>query len=202
DAAWRATLLRAAPIYRKAWWPAHRAANVARRSELRSLEARHGASVFTFVTRVYRMQWPDEGYPVHFSGWANWAGAYSTIGNLLVISSLDRATAAYGGLEIAFHEGMHQWDPEMNDLLFAEGRRPGRRLPPNVSRGIIFFTAGDAIRRVAPAGYVRYADANGVWERGYQAIKPALDEVWKPYLDGKGTREEAIAALVARVGAQ
>src|SRR5262249_10668812 len=108
DAAWRATLLKVAPIYRKAWWPAHRAANIGRRNDLQSLADRHGAGVLAYVERIYGMKWPDEGYPVHFSGWVNWAGAYSTIGNLLVMSSLDRATAAYGGLEIAFHEGMHQ----------------------------------------------------------------------------------------------
>ena len=49
--------------------------------------------------------------------------------------------------------------------------------------------------------HVPYADANGVWERGFQRFKAPLEEVWKPYLDGNGTRDEAIAALVARVAA-
>jgi hypothetical protein len=199
DPPWRATLLRVAPLYRTIWWPAHRAANTARRDELQTLAAQHGAAVLAFVTRAYGMQWPIDGYPVHLSGWANWAGAYSTSGNLLVMSSLDRATAGFSGLEIAFHEGMHQWDRATNDLLFAEARRTNRRLPPNVSHGLIFFTAGEAIRRIAPPGYVPYADANGVWARGYDRITGPLEEAWKPYLDGNGTRAEAIAALVERV---
>jgi len=45
-----------------------------------------------------------------------------------------------------------------------------------------------------------YADAFGVWNRGFAAFKAPLQETWKPYLDGTGTRDEAIAALVARVG--
>ena len=54
------------------------------------------------------------------------------------------------------------------------------------------------VRRVA-RDHVPYADAYGVWTRGYDRIKPALDGAWKPYLDGKGTRADAIAALVDRL---
>jgi len=198
DAALRSTLERAAPVYRKSWWTAHREANVGRRDDIQALVDRHGAAVLAYITRAYGMAWRSEGYPVHLSGWANWAGAYSTNGNLLVMSSLDRATLGYGGLEIAFHEGMHQWDRQMNDLLFAEVRKQGRRLPANASHAMIFFTAGDAVRRVSP-DHVPYADANGIWQSGFQRFKAPLDEVWKPYLDGTGTRDEAISAFVARV---
>jgi hypothetical protein len=198
EPAWRATLLRIAPVYRNRWWAAHRAANVARRDEIQSLVDRHGAAVLAFITRAYGMAWPEDGYPVHFSGWANWAGAYSTAGNLLVMSSLDKATSGFDGFEIAFHEGMHQWDQAMNDLLFSEARRTGRQLPPNVSHALIFYTAGAAVRRVAP-DHVPYADASGVWTRGFDRLKPAIDEAWKPYLDGKGTRDAAIAALITRL---
>lgn len=64
---------------------------------------------------------------------------------------------------------------------------------------MIFFTAGEVVRRVAP-DHVPYADANGVWQRGNEPLKAALQETWKPYLDGLGTRDEALAALVARAG--
>lgn len=197
DAALRASLEKAASIYRKVWWPAHQASNVRWRDEIQTLVDRHGATVLAIITKAYGMEWPPDGYGVHLSGYSNWAGAYSTRGNLLVVSSLDRATREFAGLETVFHEGMHQWDRQMNDLLYAEARRTGKQLPPNVSHGIIFFTAGEAVRRVSP-DYVPYAVANGVWTRGYQRIKPALDDVWKPYLDGNGTLDEAIAALIAK----
>jgi hypothetical protein len=64
---------------------------------------------------------------------------------------------------------------------------------------MIFFTAGDAVRSVAP-DHVAYADANGVWDRGYRRFKAPLEEVWRPYLQGRGTRDEAIAALVEKIG--
>lgn len=143
------------------------------------------------------MVWSAAGYPVHFSAWTNWAGAYSTRGPLLVVSSLDRALTGFGGLETVFHEGMHQWDTQMNDLLYSRARQDGKRLPPNISHAIIFLTAGEAVRRVAP-DYVPYADANGVWARGYQRLEGPIRDVWKPYLDGHGTRDETIAAIIAK----
>jgi hypothetical protein len=197
DGSWRQTLERAAPIYRKTWWPAHQTANVARQKELQALGDRYGREVLAFITRAYGMEWPADGYPVHLSGYTNWAGAYSTRGNLLVFSSLDRALGGLAGLETAFHEGMHQWDTDTNGLIYGEARRIGKRLPPNLSHAMIFFTAGEAVRRVSPT-HVPYADANGVW-RGFQQFKTPLEEVWKPYLDGTGTRDAAIAALVKRI---
>jgi hypothetical protein len=44
------------------------------------------------------------------SGYSNWAGAYSTSGPLLVISSLLPTNHGDAGLELVFHEAMHQWD--------------------------------------------------------------------------------------------
>jgi hypothetical protein len=35
--------------------------------------------------------------------------------------------------------------------------------------------------------------------RAEPTYKPALEERWKPYLDGRGTRDEALAALVAKL---
>lgn len=44
----------------------------------------------------------------------------------------------------------------------------------------------------------RAAEAFGIWEGGMGRFKPALDEVWKPWLEGRGTRDAALAALAAR----
>ena len=72
---------------------------------------------------------------------------------------------------------------------------------------MIFFTAGEAVRRVEPT-HVPVADALGVWPKRLsgaslpaQRLKPLLEEVWKPYLEGRGTRDEALAVLVAKAAA-
>ncbi len=199
DTAVARLLERAAPIYRAHWWPGHRAANVARRDEALESVARHGEAILTRITKAYGMSWPADGYPIHYAGYTNWAGAYSTFGDLLVVSSLDPGQRGALGLETLFHEAMHQWDDEMNQLLRGHAQILGVTVPERLSHALIFFTAGDATRRAVP-GHVPYAVAEGVWDRGWGGLKQALDETWQPYLEGRGTRDEALAALVRRTG--
>ncbi len=200
DGALRAVLERAAPIYRKAFWPAHREANRTWRDAMQGLVDRHGRTILAFITRAYGMRWPAAGYDVHLSAYANWSGAYSTKGHLLVLSSLDDGTRGMYGLETVFHEGMHQWDDQVEAALEHAARRTRRQVPRDLSHAMIFFTAGEAVRRVAP-GHVPYADAFGVWRRGMTSLDAALEKTWKPYLDGRGTRDDALLALVAESGA-
>ena len=53
DASVRQALERAAPIYRKAWWSEHRAANRAWRASMETLVAQHGGTVRDFITKAY-----------------------------------------------------------------------------------------------------------------------------------------------------
>jgi hypothetical protein len=188
-------LERAAPIYRKAWWTDHRKSNGAWKKMIEPLLAKHGAAILKFLTHVYQLEWPAQGYPVHLSGYSNWAGAYSTTGSLLVVSSLAKDTTGALGLETIFHEGMHQWDEPVQQALREQIRQQNKRIAPGISHALIFYTAGDAVRRVIP-GHEPYADKFGLWKRGMGTFKDAIEKAWKPYLDGHGTRDEAFAALI------
>src|SRR6185436_1230822 len=88
DPAVVSALERAAPLYRKAWWPAHHAANVEWQRTIQKLVDQHGQVILGFITKAYQMNWNPAGFHVHLSGYTNWAGAYSTTGELLVLSSL------------------------------------------------------------------------------------------------------------------
>jgi hypothetical protein len=142
---------------------------------------------------------PGGGYPIHVSSYANWAGAYSTRGNLLVIGSQYDGVQGNYGLETLFHESMHQWDEAVERRLSRYGQESGLRVPPDLSHVMIFFTAGEAMRRVLP-DHVPYADAHGVYDRRWRTLREAVAEAWKPYLDGRGTLEEGLRALVRRAG--
>jgi hypothetical protein len=194
----RAILARVEPLYRRAWWPAHQRANSEWAAAMQPLIDRYGAEVLTFVTRAYSSSWPADGYPVNVVPYANWAGAYSTTGDLLVLSSLTQALGGPSGLEILFHEAMHQWDEEVDRALKAAGERAGVEVPGNLSHALIFYTAGEAVRR-AVSGHVPYAEANGIWLRGMGPFKPAIEAGWRPWLDGRGTRDQALATVLARL---
>lgn len=193
-AAVRAALERAAPVYLRVWWPAHNRANERWVEDMRPLVDRHGPSILAFITRAYAARWPAGGYPVNVAAYSNWAGAYSTSGNLLVVSSLNAGNRGTQGLEIAFHEAMHQWDDQVQGDLAAAARTHGKPAPPDLSHAMIFFTAGEAARRAIP-GHVPYADANGIWSRRLGVFKSALDQAWLPWLAGSTTREAALLEL-------
>jgi hypothetical protein len=193
-----ALLERAAPLYRRIWWESHERANRARERELDSLVSRHGAPVLAFITRVYPFAWPADGYPVQLAAWVNWAGAFSTGDRHLVVSSLDEGTRGDLGLEILFHEAMHQWDHDVQTRLDAAAAAAGKRIDGPLSHAMIFYTAGEAVRAAVP-GHDPYAEVNGLWLRRMRPWKSILDEVWKPYLDGAGTFDDAVRRIVQRL---
>ncbi|HYV09687.1 MAG TPA: hypothetical protein VE980_02160 [Pyrinomonadaceae bacterium] len=199
DSAIASVLARAAPVYRKAWWSAHHSANVAWQLTIQKLVDQHGRAILEFITKAYQMNWNPAGFHVHLSGYTNWAGAYSTTAELLVLSSLAEDIRGVYGLETIFHEGMHQWDQQVFEVLREQARTQNKVAPQGLSHAMIFFTAGEAVRHVYP-NHVPYAEKFGVWQRGIAAFKTPLDEIWKPYLDGHGTRDEALAALIKRTG--
>lgn len=196
---WQAALEKAEPLYRRVWWPEHQAANEAWVEATVPILEEHGEAVLDFLLRAYGQTWPEEGYPVHLSGYANWAGAYSTYGQLLVISSLDDALRGrLAGLELVFHEAAHQFDSAIFDELVAAAKTEGMRFGRGLDHALLFFTAGEAVRSVVP-GYVPYAHAYGVWNRGMKSFLPALEMGWQPYLASTELGDDAArkAALQA-----
>jgi len=114
-----------------------------------------------------------------------------------VLSSLAPGNQGSYGLETIFHEGMHQWDDQIFAALLEQAKKVNKFFPRGLSHSLIFFTAGEAVRRSIPE-HVPYADKFGVWQRGLGPMKAAIEEFWKPYLDGHGTRDEAFAELIKR----
>ena len=194
DVAVADALDRAAPIYRKAWWPRHRDAN---RKWLQSMQdplQQYGPQMLAYVTRVYQEPWMAGGFPVNVSGWANWAGAYSTYDSLLVIATLNPGNQGLHGFEIMFHEAMHQWDEEIDARLLKIARANKLKFDDLLSHAMIFYTTGEAMKTMVPT-HVPYAEIAGIWKGPMGAFKLALDTHWKPYLDGKTTLDEALLAL-------
>jgi hypothetical protein len=208
DAPVRQALERAAPAYRKGWWPAHRSANRAWRASMEALVAQHGQAMLDFLTRAYGLQWPAAGFAVHAARFSTWAGAYSSSRGVLVIASGYPGNGGLRGLEALFHEGMHQWDDQVYALLGAQAKALNVTVPVDMPHALIWVTAGEAVRRLDPT-YVRTVDTLGIWNgRSSGApgpllrLKAPLEETWLPYLGGRGTRDEALAALLAKVSSR
>ena len=197
DPALAAMLARAAPIYRAVWWPRHQRAAAARRDELQALVEKHGDALVKRLTSLYGTTWPDDPRTIDLVAYSNWAGAYSTDGGLIVIGSLND----YGGslaLESLLHESSHQWDSEMDRRLSAIAAKSGKPLPPLLSHALIFYTTGEIVKEAFP-GHVPLGEKAGVWNRGLAPFKLVLEQYWQPYIRGRGTFDEAIAAVLAHL---
>ena len=79
--------------------------------------------------------------------------------------------------------------------------------PTDLPHALIWITASEAVRRVDPS-HVPLVDVLGIWNlysSGAPApmmrLKAPLEEAWKPYLDGRGTRDEALRALLEKIAA-
>jgi hypothetical protein len=189
-----AALERAAPIYRKAWWPRHRESN---RTWLRSKQdplQKYGPQMLAYVTRVYQEPWMTGGFPVNLSGWSNWSGAYSTAESLLVIATMNPGNQGLHGFEIMFSEATHQWDEEIDARLQKIATANKLKFNDLLSHAMIFYTTGEGMKTVVPT-HVPYAEIAGIWKGRMGVFKPALDAHWKPYLEGKTTLDEALLAL-------
>jgi hypothetical protein len=194
-----ATLERAAPIYRKTWWSSHRSANEKWMRETQALVDLHGRAILAFISRAYQLPWPPDGYPVHVCAYANWAGAYSTGENLLIISSLDEKDRGDAALETVFHESMHQWDGPISARMTELARALGKRVPNGLTHAMIWMAGGEAVRTAIPT-HVPIADAGRIWERGGNPrFKPALEAAWLPYLRGVGTRDDSLTKVLQLV---
>ncbi len=194
-AAMRTALESAADVYRKTWWERHAQANRARIDELQPLLARYGRPISAMLTKAYQQAWPPEGLTVQMSAYANWAGAYSTFqggfSRLIVMASTDPGSAGSEGLEIIFHEAMHQWDDAMIPRLRDTAARLHADIPRDLFHSLIFYTAGYATAQAVP-GHRPYADA--LWARGLPG-HAQLDQYWLPYLRGEGTLQGGLDRL-------
>lgn len=140
----RAVLEDAATVYRKLSWQRHSQLNRARIEELQALLARYGAPISDILTRACQQSWPPEGLTVQMCAYANWAGAYSTSGRLIVMASTDEGTAGSQDLETVFHEAIDHWDDGMIPRLQHAAERLDAQIPRDLFHSLVFYTAGYA----------------------------------------------------------
>ena len=57
---------------------------------------------------------------------------------------------------------------------------------------------GEIVKEAFP-GHVPLGEKAGVWNRGLAPFKLVLEQYWQPYIRGRGTFDEAIAAVLAHL---
>jgi hypothetical protein len=193
-----AVLDAAAPIYRTKWWPDHDRANRVWVQAVTQLVSKHGVALRKELAAAYATDWPSTPIRVDVAEYANWAGAYTTLGPThITVSSADPRNQGGAALEILFHEASHAIVAKLRDALSAEAKAQNKILRPgDLWHVVLFYTTGEIVRRHLD-GYTPYAVKNRLYDRVWKGAKEILDADWKPYLDGKIDMNTAIRQVVA-----
>jgi hypothetical protein len=203
----------AAPVYRAHEWPEHDRANRRWIAGVAPLVREQGLGLAERLAEVYQARWPKEKIRVDVSAYANWAGAYTTLGPLRVtISSTDPRNQGSSALEILFHEASHGIAEPVQQAINRECRQRDKAIPRDLWHALLFYTTGEVIRPVLTAQnatsqtsaqsagaseYTPYAIRERLYQRGWDDYLKLLTRFWQPYLDGKASFDDAIAHIVS-----
>lgn len=194
----------AAPAYRACRWAAQDGKNRRWIEELRSRLVADEAKIAPRLEKLYGKPWGGLPIPVDVVETVDWSGANSILrdpagGHLLVAVSNQGPTA----LEVVFHEASHLLmgrGAPLREALDQAARAADFHLPGDLWHVVLFYTTGEAVRRVlddgGKPGYTPMV--YGIFDRGgsWSAYRGPLESAWRPYVDGRGTAAEAAARLI------
>src|SRR5215471_6617511 len=204
-----------APVYRAHFWAEHDRANRRWILQVAPLVREQGVGLSERLADIYQTRWPHQKIRVDVVGYANWAGAYTTVDPLRVtIASLDSRNQGPQALEVLFHEGSHGIAEPVQTAIIRECRQRDKPIPRDLWHALVFYTTGEVIRTVLTSssagpqdkggsgtgngnGYSAYAFREGLYQRGWKSYLELLQRFWQPYLDGKATFDDAIARMVS-----
>jgi len=194
----------ATPAYKACRWTAQDADNRRWIEEVQPRLTADEQHVAARLEQLYRKRWASPPILVDVVETVNWSGANSSWsdsgqGDILIARSPGGAAA----FETLFHEASHllmdRGDP-VRQALESAAKAVDFRLPNDLWHVVLFYTTGEAVRRVlderGPSGYtpmVYEIFGRGTWVE----YRQALERAWRPYIDGKRSLAEAAVGLTA-----
>ena len=199
----RAVLNAAAPVYRRWFWSTHDRANRAwigaAVEKLRTV----GPDVIRRLEAMYGRPWLSSPVPVDVVWVGNRQGAYTHLEPTHVtISSGDADNGGWASVETVFHEVSHELVLPLQDAL-ATGLGERARDHRTLWHVVQFYLTGSAVQQVLRGrgvDYQPYLYSTGLFERAWPQYRKAVEAAWQPFVDGKTTRDAAIAETVKMLG--
>jgi hypothetical protein len=197
-------LLRAAPVYRKYWWPAHDSKNRTWVADSLSKVAELTPVVPDRLARLYDVPWFTSGVRVDVVRVANREGAFTSIdpapAHITIASSAPNGQQ-WMAAEILFHESSHALVFPLMDHFAAE-LRTQRKVSRQLWHVALFYLTGEVVRQaLAQRGiaYEPYLYNTGLFDRAWPELKPAIETYWRPYVNGDVPRDVAISNVVRAI---
>jgi hypothetical protein len=194
----------AAPAYKACRWTAQDENNRRWIEEVKTRLAADEQRIAPRLEQLYQKQWKSLPILVDVVETVNWSGANTSWSDSgqgdILISSSPQGAAAF---ETLFHEASHilmdRGDP-VRQALESAARAVDFRLPNDLWHMVLFYTTGEAVRRLlderGQPGYTPMLYE--IFGRGgWVEYREALESNWRPYVEGKRSLAEAAASLIA-----
>lgn len=187
----------AAPVFRSHQWPARARDNDEWIARTRPTVERLAPALTDALAAALQLTWPSAPILVDVTPETGPDLAYTTSTAPPGYAGLATINPSVAGgspaaIECVFHEAAHVLDPTLVRWVEEESARQGLQPPPDLWHAILFYTAGElTLRALGEAGTYREDLA-----RGFAVCVPALEQYWKPYLDGNLPLAVALRGLV------
>lgn len=205
------SLAAAEPGFLETVWPEHRRAIDAARKRIEAGFAPRAEACLAYVAESLGLSASDLAIPVHLVFEIPSPGAVTQRdddghGVCFVAIQGVEGTQLF---EVILHEATHALDiatkegsvlDELRSRLEKAGFTNRDRMSRDVPHTLMFVQAGETIRRKVDPKHEHYGVAAGYYDK-VRAVADVELPAWIDHLDGKSTREEAIARIVAGAGA-
>jgi len=199
DEALRATLLEAAPIYRKYWWSDHDAANRSWIDRVSHQTPTVAGPIIARLTALYGVPWFTTPVRVDVVRAGKSQGAYTSNNPRphIVVASGDSSYDGWSGTEMLFHESSHALFQNVR-LAVDSAAKAANRQPRDLWHVVLFYVTGEVTRQqLAKNGieYRPYLYATGLFDRAWPAFRGPVERHVRPFVDEQITLDRMAAEL-------
>jgi hypothetical protein len=199
-------LLKAAPIYRRHFWPAADRANRFWIAYTAAMVGDAGEDLIRRHEKAFAGEWPKTAR-IDATAYAEPFGARTIMGDIggvqASIAAVHPNNLGLAALEVVFHETSHDLvgprSGRVAEVINREARKRGIEPPRELWHALLFATSSEltrqALRERGVAEYQPFVYKQGLYD-DWPRYRAPIEAHWLPYLNGKGTFEEAIAKIV------
>jgi hypothetical protein len=209
DAPLADTLKKAAPVYRKHWWPADDKVNRFFIGYAAPMLRDAGEELVAAHEKVYGAPFPQR-IRAYISPYAGPYGAYTMLGRaggwMITMSSRDEGYQGLRALEMFLHESSHSVVGPRNGpvarAIQASSQKRTIEPPRDLWHAILFATTSELTRRLLiTRGVAKFVPSSeDLLTRAWPYFRAPIETHWLPYVvTGNGTLEEAIDKVIGAV---
>jgi hypothetical protein len=196
----RATLLAAAPIYRRYWWRDHDTANRAWIADVSQRTTSVAAPIIERLTALYGVPWFTTPVRVDVVRVGQRQGAYTSNQPRphIVVASADRSYDGWAGTEMLFHESSHALIMKVRAAIDSAAALAHKN-PRDLWHVVLFYIAGEVTRQTLAAKgieYQPYLYATGLFDVAWPEFKAPVERHVRAFVDGQKPVDQMAADLI------